>query len=215
MPSHAESCLQAGLAALKQGNYHTAIANLEPLAKVQNQDRIYLQAQVGLVMSYARTGEVSKAIALCQNLISTNHPQVQEWSIRALEHLYESKKRRQKSLSTNNIPVSSVNPSRQQPQNGYVGADNHNHIKPVSIYWRQARRAKVWQPLSKPNFIYSQVIACLTFIALFWMCKEMFKLVLGLIAQILYKLPYLQPPQVLYHDPSFLMLGLFLILMVL
>ncbi|MFM6379336.1 MAG: hypothetical protein ACKPGE_09510, partial [Dolichospermum sp.] len=25
MPSHAESCLQAGLAALKQGNYHTAI----------------------------------------------------------------------------------------------------------------------------------------------------------------------------------------------
>ena len=215
MPSHAESCLQAGLAALKQGNYHTAIANLEPLAKVQNQDRIYLQAQVGLVMSYARTGEVSKAIALCQNLISTNHPQVQEWSIRALEHLYESKKRRQKSLSTNNIPVSSVNPSRQQPQNGYVGADNHNNIKPVSIYWRQARRAKVWQPLSKPNFIYSRLIACLTFIALFWMCKEMFKLVLGLIAQILYKLPYLQPPQVLYHDPSFLMLGLFLIFMVL
>ena len=215
MPSHAESCLQAGLAALKQGNYHTAIANLEPLAKVQNQDRIYLQAQVGLVMSYARTGEVSKAIALCQNLISSNHPEVQQWAIRALEHLYESKKRRQKSSSTNNIPVSSVNPSRQQPQNGYVGADDHNHIKPVSIYWRQARRAKVWQPLSKPNFIYSRLIACLTFIALFWMCKEMFKLVLGLIAQILYKLPYLQPPQVLYHDPSSLILGLFLILMVL
>jgi Zn-dependent protease with chaperone function len=215
MPSHAESCLQAGLAALKQGNYHTAIANLEPLAKVQNQDRIYLQAQVGLVMSYARTGEVSKAIALCQNLISSNHPQVQEWSIRALEHLYESKKRRQKSSSTNNIPVSSVNPSRQQPQNGYVGADNHNNIKPVSIYWRQARRAKVWQPLSKPNFIYSRLIACLTFIALFWMCKEMFKPVLGLIAQILYKLPYSQPPQVLYYDPSSLMLGLFLIFMVL
>ena len=189
MPSHAESCLQAGLAALKQGNYHTAIANLEPLAKVQKQDKIHLQAQVGLVMSYARIGEVAKAIALCQNLTSSNHPQVQDWSIRALEHLYESKKRRQGSSSTNNIPVSSVNPARQQPQNGYVGADNHNNIKPVSIYWRQARRAKVWQPLPKPNVIYSQLIACLTFIALFWTCKEMLKLAMGLITQILYKLP--------------------------
>ncbi|MFM5999226.1 MAG: M48 family metalloprotease [Dolichospermum sp.] len=214
MPSHAESCLQAGLAALKQGNYHTAIANLEPLAKVQKQDKIYLQAQVGLVMSYARTGEVSKAIALCQNLISSNHPQVKEWSIRALKHLHESQKRSQKSSSRHNIHVSSVNLSRQQPQNGYVGADNHHNIKPVSIYWRQARRAKVWQPLPQPNFIYSRLIACLTFIALFWVCKEMFKLVLGLIAQILYKLPYSQPPQVLYHDPSALILGLFVILMV-
>ncbi|MFN7854962.1 MAG: hypothetical protein ACK5OU_24100 [Dolichospermum sp.] len=94
MPSHAESCLEAGLAALKQGNYYTAIANLQPLAKDQSQERICLQAQVGLVMSYARTGEVSKAIALCQNLIANSNPQVQEWATLALEHLHKRKTRR-------------------------------------------------------------------------------------------------------------------------
>jgi len=96
MPSHAESCLEAGLAALKQGNYYTAIANLQPLAKDQSQERICLQAQVGLVMSYARTGEVSKAIALCQNLIANSNPQVQEWATLALEHLHKRKNQKKK-----------------------------------------------------------------------------------------------------------------------
>ncbi|MTJ52861.1 Zn-dependent protease with chaperone function [Anabaena sp. UHCC 0253] len=215
MPSHAESCLEAGLAALKQGNYYTAIANLEPLAKDQSQEKICLQAQVGLVMSYARTGEVSKAIALCQNLIANSNPQVQEWATLALEHLHKRKNQKKKSRKTNTGLASSLNPTRQQPQTAYVGADNQDHIQPLSIYWRQARRAKVWQPLRKSNVIPSRIIALLTFMALFWMCREMLKLVLGLINQILYQLPYLQPIQILYRDPSTLILGLFVILMVL
>ena len=68
MPSHAESSLEAGLVALKQGNYQTAIAQLEPVASSQDNETASLQAQVGLVMAYARIGEVPKAIALCQSL---------------------------------------------------------------------------------------------------------------------------------------------------
>jgi Zn-dependent protease with chaperone function len=215
MPSHAESCLEAGLAALKQGNYYTAIANLEPLAKEQSEKKICLQAQVGLVMSYARTGEVSKAIALCQNLIANSNPRVQEWAILALEHLHKRKNQKKKSRKTNTQLVTSSNSAQQQLQTAYVGTDGDTNIKPVSIYWRNARRAKVWQPLSKPNIIPSRLLAIFTFIALFWMCREMLKLVLGSINQILYQLPYLEPIQILYRDPSNLLLGLFLILMVL
>ena len=212
MPSHAESCLEAGLAALKQGNYYTAIANLEPLAKEKSEKKICLQAQVGLVMSYARTGEVSKAIALCQNLIANSNPRVQEWAILALEHLHKRKNQKKKSRKTNTQLVTSSNPAQQT---AYVGTDGDtNNIKPVSIYWRNARRAKVWQPLRKPNIIPSRLLAIFTFISLFWMCREVLKLLLGLINQILYQLPYLEPIQILYRDPSNLLLGLLLILMV-
>ena len=214
MPSRAESCLEAGLAALKQGNYYTAIANLEPLAKEQSEKKICLQAQVGLVMSYARTGEVSKAIALCQNLIANSNPRVQEWAILALEHLHKRKNQQKKSRKTNTQLVTSSNPAQQQPQTAYVGADGDTNIKPVSIYWRNARRAKVWQPLRKPNIIPSRLLAIFTFIALFWMGRELLKLVLVSINQILYQLPYLEPIQILYRDPSNLLLGLFIILMV-
>ena len=214
MPSHAESCLEAGLAALKQGNYYTAIANLEPLAKEQSEKKICLQAQVGLVMSYARTGEVSKAIALCQNLIANSNPRVQEWAILALEHLHKRKNQQKKAGKTNTQLITSSNPAQQQPQTAYVGTDGDTNIKSVSIYWRNARRAKVWQPLHKPNIIPSRLLAIFTFIALFWMCRELLKSVLVSINQILYQLPYLEPIQILYHDPSNLLLGLFIILMV-
>ena len=214
MPSHAESCLEAGLAALKQGNYYTAIANLEPLAKEKSEKKICLQAQVGLVMSYARTGEVSKAIALCQNLIANSNPRVQEWAILALEHLHKRKNQKKKCRKTNTQLVTSSNPAQQQPQTAYVGTDGDTNIKPVSIYWRNARRAKVWQPLRKPNIIPSRLLAIFTFISLFWMCREVLKLLLGLINQILYQLPFLEPIQILYRDPSNLLLGLLMILMV-
>jgi Zn-dependent protease with chaperone function len=214
MPSHAESCLEAGLAALKQGNYYTAIANLEPLAKEQSEKKICLQAKVGLVMSYARTGEISKAITLCQNLIANSNPQVQEWATLALEHLHKRKNQKKKSRKTNTQLVTSLNPTQQQLQTAYIGADGDTNIKSVSIYWRNARRAKVWQPLRKPNIIPSRLLAIFTFIALFWVCRELLKLVLVSINHILYQLPYLEPIQIFYRDPSNLLLGLFIILMV-
>ncbi|MFM7406897.1 MAG: M48 family metalloprotease [Cuspidothrix sp.] len=214
MSSHAESCLEAGLAALKQGNYYTAIANLEPLAKDQSQEKICLQAQVGLVMTYARTGEVSKAIALCQNLIANSNPQVQEWATLALEHLHKRKNQKQKARKTNTRRVPKLTSPGQPPPNAYVGADGNFNIKPVNVYWRNGRRAKVWQPLRKPNIIPSRLLALVTFLALFWMCRELIQFLLFFINQILYQLPYLEPIPILYGDPSSLILGLLVIVMV-
>lgn len=259
MPSHAKSSLEAGLIALKQGNYQTAIAQLEPIAKSQSNATASLQAQVGLVMAYARTGEVSKAIAISQNLIESNNPQVQEWATRALEHLTKRKKPDQESKNvetgfvafdnstpdstSDSPPVSpSVTPTLEEPNdqvietksddtpamvplarlkatvatplpppaaplNGFMGSVTRTQAKLFGvIYWRQAQRAKAWQPLRKPKLIPLRLLSAGTFIALFWVIRAILKLAMGFINQTLVKLPYLEPLQLLYRDPTKLLL---------
>ncbi|MBW4562966.1 MAG: M48 family metalloprotease [Mojavia pulchra JT2-VF2] len=259
MPSHAESSLEAGLVALKQGNYQAAIAQLEPIASSQKSGTASLQAQVGLVMAYARIGRLSKAIALCQNLLESSNPQVKEWAERALEHL--KKRHKPKNTSSKNSAtgfvafdnsssngVQSTASSKQQSKdvmvegtssgtssipagefkNRYVetastfsansfisSTEDRPQAKPVSIYWRHAGRAKVWQPLHKFNLIPLRLLSAGTFIALFWVMREMLKLAMGLINYILVKLPYLEPLQFLYRDPSPVLLVVMIIAMAL
>ncbi|MBG1241760.1 M48 family metalloprotease [Nostoc sp. NZL] len=265
MPSHAKPSLEAGLVALKQGNYQTAIAQLEPIASSQSNATASLQAQVGLVMAYARIGEASKAIAISQNLIESNNPQVQEWAKRALEHLTKRKKRDQESKNVetgfvafdNSTPASPpVTPpvtstleeqtkdqvietksddtppmvplgrlkatvatpppplaSASVPLSGFMGSVTRTQAKLFGvIYWRQAQRAKAWQPLRKPKLIPLRLLTAGTFIALFWVMREMLKLALGFINQTLVKLPYLEPLQLLYRDPTKLLLIVLVIL---
>ncbi|MBW4643711.1 MAG: M48 family metalloprotease [Goleter apudmare HA4340-LM2] len=270
MPSHAESSLEAGLIALKQGNYQTAIAQLEPVANSQNHGNAGLQAQVGLVMAYARSGEVPKAIAMCENLVESHNTQVQEWAKRALEHL--TKRQQRQKLSSKNLETgfvafdhaksdaASVKTAPPQPpkepvveapksstasavpiarrQNISQTSPNFGSLpivhttsfkntieeapsalikssgfrpqtKPSSIYWRHAGRAKVWQPLQKFKLLPLRLLSAGTFIALFWVLREIFKFAMGLINQTLYQLPYLEPLQLLYRDPTpILFLGL-------
>ncbi len=253
MPSHAKSSLEAGLVALKQGNYQTAIAHLEPLASSESNATANLQARVGLVMAYARTGEVSKAIAFCQNLIESNNPQVQEWATRALEHLTKRQKPEPESKSVEtgfvafensppdtpkseekpknevtqtknqNIPTmvplaklkaTVTPPPPPPPLNGFMGSVTRTQAKLFGvIYWRQAQRARAWQPLRKPKLIPLRLLGAGTFIALFWVMREILKFTLGFVNQALVKLPYVEPLQVLYNDPTRLLLIALAILM--
>jgi Zn-dependent protease with chaperone function len=254
--------LEAGLIALKQGNYQTAIAQLEPIASSQSNGTASLQAQVGLVMAYARSGEASKAIAISQNLIESNNPQVQEWATRALEHLTKRKKRDQESKNVETgfvafdnstpdsppvtstleeqpkekdqvvepksddtppmVPLAKLKatiatppppPPPSVPLSGFMGSVTRTQAKLFGvIYWRQAQRAKAWQPLRKPKLIPLRLLTAGTFIALFWVIREILKLVFGFINQTLVKLPYLEPLQFLYRDPTQVLLILLVIL---
>ena len=80
MASVPDSFLEAGLAALKQGNYPTAIAHLETVCQTQVSVPSQVKAQMGLVVAYERSGKISKAIALCQALVNSTNPQVREWA---------------------------------------------------------------------------------------------------------------------------------------
>ncbi|MBD2358694.1 M48 family metalloprotease [Tolypothrix sp. FACHB-123] len=249
MPSHAELSLEAGLVALKQGNYQTAIAQLEPVASSQKNTTAGLQAQVGLVMAYARMGQVSKAIALCQNLLDSPNTQVQEWAERALGHLKKRQKRQNtvknsanghvaadranvnatgasqqtvtkantSSSSSSAIPAGSLRNSHIETigVNGLINSDYRSPTKSFQIYWRHAPRAKVWQPLHKLNLLPLKLLAAGTFIALFWVIREMLKLAMGLTNQIFIKLPYLQPLSLFDRNPTVLVLAVLAIAMAL
>ncbi|MDP5337596.1 MAG: Zn-dependent protease with chaperone function, partial [Nodularia sp. (in: cyanobacteria)] len=257
MHSDAELSLEAGLVALKQENYQVAIAKLTPVASSQEDATANLQARVGLVMAYARIGQISKATALCHTLTQSQNTQVKEWAELALTHL--TKRKKSSKVSTNsatglghlenaqNSAASKLGQSvvaAQKPKdpvaentsdrnssavksgslrntaipsveyqnttiaeapasntNIFFGSTSYTQTPPSSIYWRQGKRAKVWQPLRKPKLIPLRFLAVGTFVALFWLLREIVNLLTGLINFALVKLPYLEPLQFLYRNP--------------
>jgi Zn-dependent protease with chaperone function len=255
MPSHAEPSLEAGLFALKQGDYQKAIAQLQLVANSQGNDSTGLQAKVGIVMAYGRSGKISQAIALCQTLTQVDTPQVRDWAERALQqltnHQKAAKERKktetgfvpfenssqssQSSQSTNSATISSEQKLQDKPKetpknnvatvpssphtypdrvqgSGVLGGFSREQVKSPPIYWRHAGRAKVWQPLQKYKVLPLRLLSAGTFIALFWVMREMLQLAMGLINHILYKLPFLEPLQFLYRDPTQLLLLVLVIL---
>ncbi|MCX7596857.1 MAG: M48 family metalloprotease, partial [Fischerella sp.] len=89
---------------------------------------------------------------------------------------------------------------------------NRNQTKPLTIYWRQAGRAKVWQPLPKRGLKLLRLLQLGTLVALFWVIRALLVLVMRFINDILVQLPFFEPIQLLYNNPSiFLLLSLFLL----
>jgi Zn-dependent protease with chaperone function len=74
-----QTALQRGLAALKQQDYRTAIAQLEACQNSQ-EGSLRLKAQMGLIKAYARTNQVKMAVELCRPLCQHPNPQVQRWA---------------------------------------------------------------------------------------------------------------------------------------
>jgi len=235
MPIHAESPLEAGLAALKQGDYKNAIAQLEPIASnTDARTNAVLQAKVGLVMAYARSGDNSKAIALCQTLTEINNPQVKQWADRALKELTKPKKsdtiQSQKS-ETAFIPIKNsqenyppepepVNPLNSSVTQVVVKINNpsnesDNFLPPTNrlakntqMYWRHAGRAKVWQPRHKSNLLPLRLLTAGTLVAIFWVMRAILRLLMNWSNHILYNIR-LQPLQLFYRDPTqFLLIAL-------
>ena len=87
MSSHSKSSLKAGLAALKNEDYRTAKIILEEVAARDSDIKKSLQAQVGLVIAYSRSDEIEMAIAVCESLVKSNNPKIQEWAENSLKQL--------------------------------------------------------------------------------------------------------------------------------
>jgi Zn-dependent protease with chaperone function len=87
--SSSSELLQAGLEALKQQRYAEAVHLLESFCRnVENsQSKEYAQAQMSLVKAYQQNGQLTQAIALCQQLTSHENLQVQTWGQQALSSL--------------------------------------------------------------------------------------------------------------------------------
>ena len=257
MSSHSKSSLEAGLAALKQEDYRTAKIILEGVASRDDDINKSLQAQVGLVIAYSKSGEIEMAIAVCESLTQSDRSQVKEWASKSLKQLRkkypahntepkstgfvafesseEGEERREELISLSTPPPPPPPPSfltteaketSAQTQTKSRGgeivrvsqAENKRDNIHSNIHWRLGTRAKVWQPLPKPNIksIRLRLLGIGTFIALFWLVQLQLKLVIKLINDILVALPFLEPVQFLYNlynNPTSLLLGVFVILL--
>jgi Zn-dependent protease with chaperone function len=219
MPSHPEPSLEAGLSAIKQGDFQSAIATLEAVAATDNSNTV-LQAQIGLVVAYAKSGNIPKAIALCETLTQSQNPQVQQWANRTLEQLTLPQESTETSTTdvTRSVPIEAD--KRNSGDQGDEGATSSSSLpqvsrekaKPLTIHWRQARRAQSWQLLQKLNLIPFRLLIAGTFIALFWVMRELLVFVMRFINDILSKLPYLQQIQLFSANPTLFLLLLLLIL---
>ena len=85
--SSSQDFLNAGLEALKQQNYGTAIAHLEAVCQSATNAILIEKAQVGLVNVYTKTAQPSLAIGLCQALQTSSNSKVRSWATQTLSEL--------------------------------------------------------------------------------------------------------------------------------
>ncbi|MBD2259761.1 DUF4870 domain-containing protein [Pseudanabaena sp. FACHB-2040] len=89
MSSSPETLLQAGAQAMQQARYQDAIEPLEAFCKgsINRRSKQFFQAQMWLVQAYQKNGQDLHAIALCEQLIKSDIPQVQQWGQKVLPKL--------------------------------------------------------------------------------------------------------------------------------
>lgn len=215
MASVPDSSLNVGLAALVQGDYPTAIAHLEAVCQTQSNQAARVRAQMGLVVAYERTGQISRAIALCQTLTKSTDPQVREWADYLQAEL--TKRYTPEQAAGSNSHESDItgfmtfdsSPIRGQKQDkvtrGEEDKGNFHKSSPESPHacgWRQAGRAKRWQSLPKVNLIPLWLLQISTATLLFWLLRELLKVAMAFTNDLLVNLPYLEPFQPFYRDPT-------------
>lgn len=88
--------LQSGLEALQDSRYLEAIDLLESycyaidpdLSSTSSSQPACLAAQIFLVKAYFSSGDLERALALCQLVSESDHPQMKAWAQEALPILY-------------------------------------------------------------------------------------------------------------------------------
>lgn len=224
MSSDSKSALEAGLSAIKSEDWTTAKTILETVAVGDNPQRA-IQAQIGLVVVYAKTGDIAGAMTLSEILAQSNNPQIQQWANRSLEELLKRNRSdinaRIEDSGTGFIPFEddvdnskpNINETIIQPdqekQYSVIVPVKHNKL-PV-IHWRRSERAKTWQE-KKLDLIPLRLLTAGSFVALFWVVRIIIVFIMSTINNTLVWLPFLEPIQFLYQDPTTLLLVLLLVL---
>ncbi|MGA9382665.1 MAG: M48 family metalloprotease [Phormidium sp.] len=106
MASVPESPLEAGLTALKQKDYLSAIAHLESVCQNELSETTLIKAKMGLVVAYEGINDLEKAINLTQELSESTNSQVQTWAVGKLDY-FQKNYPQQTKPNTASIPPNS------------------------------------------------------------------------------------------------------------
>lgn len=202
-----ESSLEAGLAALAQGDFPNAIAQLEACQQQLEHTPAKDRAQKALLEAYMQVGATDKAIALYQTLDRSNQSQAIAWVLNKYPELVGDE--------TSFVAIEPA--SRTLAQQDSHKAKEQSKLPlltPPAFEWRYAPRAKRWQSLQDVNLLPLWLLTAGSAIALFWLICALIKFLMNLINNILVQLPYLEPYQPFYSDPTKLILGFLLLLTV-
>ena len=198
--------LEAGLAAIKQGNYPQAIQHLErylvsQAGALEQPDSI--KARMWLATVYLRSGRPQKAIAVCQHLLSSANGKVRDWASQTLEEIeqrYPSSSEVEETPDLAGFVLVSETPGRRSvfvppttpgeaapPLNSSAPPINPPTATPVkksaapslpnSTIWRSAGRSQRWQPLTRLNPARLQWAEMATPIGLFALIASVFGVV--------------------------------------
>ena len=224
------SSLVAGFTALKQEDYLTAIVNLEAVGQIDSQPAEKLRAQMGLILAYTQVGAINRAIALCQALTASDRPPVQQWAKHQAE-LINQRQTNQVELRRVPEPdltgfVAQAQPATVSKKVSVAGKKNQLQmeiptleqigIQPpearvtdastpsttAAFTWRQAGRIKRRQPLPQISYIPLWLLQVGTAIALFWLIRTLAESAMATTNDLLVKLPYLEPFQLFYRNPT-------------
>lgn len=118
-PEQAEARLKIGSKALKQGHYAEAVQALEEFCNgTDASDKDYSQAQMWLTKAYKANGQLEEAIALCQQLTTSEHQIAQIWAQQFLQSLSPNQAIETPSSQSQPIPqarqAANVSPSRSR-----------------------------------------------------------------------------------------------------
>lgn len=232
MSSQSDYTLEAGLNALKGGDNQAAKTILEFVAQNSPSPWMSVQAQIGLVVACARLGEIEDAIALCELLLASNRTEVKAWAVgvRRILQTRQSLNQQQTGFVPTDSPPESfdvlelaVPPSPQSSRTNQNSQNINTKTqqksvdipKQAGITWRNAGRAKTWQTSTKfpqSRLWYLWGLEVLTLVAIVFLLQKMVDGILKGINHLLVISPWLEPIQLFYADPRWLVVAVVLIL---
>lgn len=191
MASISNPSLEVGEAALNEGNYEDAIAHLSAICEIELDAAIISRAQQALVVAYAKSNQLDKAIALCEGLSLV--PSEQAWVRKTLVNLRQQQ--RIKGASSN--ATTSKLPSAYQTT---------PEVK-ASVYapgrqWRNGERAKAWKPFKRPKLKQLWLVQLASAYALFWLLRTLVQFFLTTINHVLVAIEFFEPIQLFYRDST-------------
>jgi Zn-dependent protease with chaperone function len=96
-----------------------------------------------------------------------------------------------------------IEPGKQESTSNPKSKIQNPKLNCPSLFnWRQAERAKRWQALPVINLIPFWLLQCGSAITLFWLVRTSIEFAMAFTNDLLVKLPYLEPFQPFYHDPT-------------
>ncbi|MDJ1170421.1 M48 family metalloprotease [Roseofilum sp. BLCC_M154] len=204
--------LTAGLTALKRQEYERAIAHLNGVYTQESEGRRKRLAQQGLIIAYRKLGQGQQALNLCYLLTYSSDGSFQSWALKTLPKLKRQFPDLKSSVTiapddptevfgTSSLPIAETKVTRNHQARSLAP------VSPEIRTWKEAGRAKRWGSLPKTAQVGSDIrwlwgLEAITAIAFFSWMVSIFKISFSLLQSLLLRLPFLNPWQILYRDPT-------------